>query len=74
MSSSARPAVSVKPRVSIWKLVQTEDGFTHYEPTLECGHVHYGPYYASGSLPLNLDCYPCTDRAMAAVLGDSSGA
>ena len=62
-----RPAVSVKPRVVLWKLVETDQGFTHYEPTLECGHDHYSPYYPSGSLPLNLECYRCVDRARSAL-------
>lgn len=59
--------VSVKPRVTLWKLVVSAEGWASWEPTLECGHVHYGPYYPSGNLPLNLECYRCQDRAAKAL-------
>lgn len=61
------PKVSVKSPVTLWKRVPSEGGWTHWEPVLECGHVYHGPFYASGSLPLELDCYRCQEVARRAL-------
>lgn len=69
-------SVIVKSPVTAWRreIATGDDGrghkyeYSHWVPTLECGHPRYGHYHPSREgLPLEIECYPCSDIALVAV-------